>query len=64
MSLVTTIHGDMDEEVLEKRIGMDESSTEVINWTEYWYNDELVHRSIHMHLKQGIDVFGDTATFS
>ena len=64
MALVTTIHGDMDEEVLEKRTGSEETDTELVNWIEYWYNDELVHRSVHMHLKQGLDVFGETATFS
>lgn len=62
--LVTTIHGDMDDSLLEKKIGTDETDTEVVNWTEYWYNEELVHRSVHMHIKQGLDVFGESATFS
>lgn len=62
--LISTIHGEMDEELLEKRVGTEETSVEIISWTEYWYNSELVHRSVHMHLKQGLDVFGDTANLS
>jgi hypothetical protein len=64
MILIKTIHGDMEEALLEKRTGSEESDTEIISWVEYWYNDELVHRSVHMQLKQGLDVFGETATFS
>lgn len=62
--MITTIHGDMEEALLEKRVGTEETDAEIINWAEYWYNSELVHRSVHMHLKQGLDVFGETATFS
>lgn len=61
---IVTIHGDMDESLLEKRVGTEETDTEVLLWTEYWYNNELVHRSVHMQLKQGLDVFGETAVFS
>lgn len=61
---IVTIHGDMDESLLEKRVGTEETDTEVLSWTEYWYNNELVHRSVHMQLKQGLDVFGETAVFS
>lgn len=61
---IVTIHGDMDESLLEKRVGTEETDTEVLTWTEYWYNNELVHRSVHMQLKQGLNVFGETAVFS
>ena len=62
--MIATIHGDMEEELLEKRVGTEETDAEVISWTEYWYNDELVHRSVHMNLKQGLNIFGETAVFS
>lgn len=62
--LITTIYGDIDDSLLEKCVGSQETDAEVITWTEYWQENELVHRSVHMQLKQGIDVFGETAIFS
>ena len=62
--IITTIHGDMEEALLEERVGTEETDAEVISWTEYWYNNGLVHRSVHMDLKQGLNIFGETAVFS
>jgi hypothetical protein len=45
----------MDESLLEKRTGRDENDNEIVNWTEYWLSGELVHRSVHLHLKKGIE---------
>lgn len=42
----------MDESLLEKRTGVDENDNERAEWTEYWLNDELVHRSVHMVIKK------------
>jgi hypothetical protein len=49
--LVTTIHGEMDDSLLEKREGSLDNDIEFTTWTEYWFNEELVHRSVHVTLK-------------
>lgn len=58
MSMIFTTHGDMDETLLEKREGIDENETARIAWIEYWLDGELVHRSVHVALKQGLDMSG------
>jgi hypothetical protein len=50
--LVTTIHGEMDDSLLEKRTGEEDNERENIKWVEYWLDGELVHRSVDMILKQ------------
>jgi hypothetical protein len=52
MALVNTTKGEMDESLLVKREGVDENDNERAEWVEYWLNDELVHRSVHMVLKK------------
>lgn len=47
----------MDESLLEKRVGSDETDHEIVRWVEYWHEGELVHRSVHVHLKK--NVFSD-----
>lgn len=42
----------MEESLLEKRTGVDENDNERVEWTEYWYEGELVHRSVYMTLKK------------
>lgn len=59
--MVSTIYGEMDESDLEKKTGTVENDNELTNWVEYWLKGELVHRSVHVHLKQGIDVGADAA---
>lgn len=54
MALVTTTKGDMDESLLEKREGVVDNENEYTTWVEYWYEGELVHRSVHVHLKQNV----------
>ena len=49
--LVNTIHGEMDDSLLEKKEGSLDNDIEFTTWTEYWLNDELVHRSVHVTLK-------------
>ena len=63
MATITTIHGDMEEDLLEKRTGSDDTPSEVSDWIEYWYNGELVHRSVHVHLKEGPVLTSTTAIF-
>jgi hypothetical protein len=49
--LVNTIHGEVDDSLLEKREGSLDNDVEFTTWTEYWLNEELVHRSVHVILK-------------
>jgi hypothetical protein len=49
--LVSTIHGEMDDSLLEKKEGSLDNDIEFTTWTEYWLNEELVHRSVHVTLK-------------
>jgi len=49
--LVNTIHGEMDDSLLEKKEGVLDNNIEFTTWTEYWLEDELVHRSAHVTLK-------------
>lgn len=51
--MITTIHGDMDEAALEKREGLVENDHERTYWVEYW---QLVHRSAHVTLKEGVSM--------
>ena len=60
--MVTTIYGEMDEALLEKKVGSEEDSEKVLSWTEYWKDGELVHRSVDLVLKQGIDFGAEAAS--
>lgn len=53
--MITTTKGDMDESLLIKKTGQEEDDEKRLFWTEYWLSEELVHRSVHVDLKQGID---------
>ena len=52
--MIDTTKGPMDEALLEKRTGTFENDNERTSWVEYWLDGELVHRSAHVDLKQGI----------
>ena len=58
--MITTTKGDMDEALLEKRVGSVENDTETTSWVEYWLDGELVHRSVSMVLKRGVFADGET----
>lgn len=58
--MITTTKGDMDESLLEKRVGSVENDTEATSWVEYWLDGELVHRSVNMVLKRGVFADGET----
>jgi len=48
---------EMDESLLEKREGVIDNDVEYTTWVEYWIpgtTDRAVHRSVHVHLKQGL----------
>ena len=59
--LVNTIHGEMDDSLLEKKEGLLDNDNEFTTWTEYWLNDELVHRSVHVTLKTSPALFAEAA---
>ena len=42
MALVTTIKGEMDESLLEKKEGAIDNENEYTTWVEYWLEGELV----------------------
>jgi hypothetical protein len=58
--MITTTKGEMDESLLEKRVGSVENDTETTSWVEYWLGEELVHRSVNMVLKRGVFADGET----
>jgi hypothetical protein len=60
--LVTTIHGEMDDSLLVKKDGSVDNEIEYTTWTEYWLDDELVHRSVHVTLKTSPPLFAEAAS--
>jgi hypothetical protein len=61
--LVNTIHGEMDENLLEKKEGGFEDDNEKTTWVEYWLDGSLVHRSAHVTLKAPPAVVGEIQEF-
>lgn len=50
--VITTTKGDMDEALLRRVDGSVDNDNEFTTWVEYWDGPELVHRSVHVTLKQ------------
>ena len=61
--MIETTNGQMDESLLEKREGQSDTNTETIKWVEYWLENELVHRSVHVHLKEAAIADGAALSF-
>lgn len=61
MALITTTKGEMDEALLEKKTGFVDNENEYTSWVEYWLDDELVHRSVHVQLKKMPNFIGAEA---
>ena len=61
--LIKTTKGLMEAAELEKREGGHENDNEICSWVEYWDGNELVHRSVDMHMKTAIFAEGVTANF-
>lgn len=61
--MIETTKGQMDESLLEKREGQTETNTETVAWVEYWLENELVHRSVHVHLKEAAIADGAALSF-
>jgi hypothetical protein len=64
MAKVNTIYGEMEESELRKVEGGHENDNEIVSWVEYYLGEELVHRSVAMHLKQAIFSFGESAALA
>ena len=62
MAQVTTTKGLMDEELLEKKEGVVDNDNEYTTWVEYWLDGELVHRSVHVHLKKALVMGAEAAS--
>jgi hypothetical protein len=60
--LVNTIHGEMDDSLLVRKDGSVDNDIEFTTWTEYWLDDELVHRSAHVTLKTSPPLFAEAAS--
>jgi len=63
VALITTTKGEMDDSLLEKREGSVDNDNELTRWVEYWLDGELVHRSVHVHLKKNVFADGMAAMF-
>lgn len=64
MALVSTIHGDMEESLLEYKSGIDTIPEGEAHWSEYWLESELVHRSVHLFVKEGTLLNVDAAVLA
>lgn len=54
--IVTTTKGDMDDSLLVRKDGNMENLNEKTSWVEYYLDDELVHRSVSVELKNSLVV--------
>jgi len=61
MAVVVTTKGEKDETLLEKKEGTLDNDHEITSWVEYWHGGELVHRSVHVHLKRNAFAAGVAA---
>lgn len=55
---------EIDEDSLVKKTGGHENDNEIADWTEYWLDGVLVHRSAHVHLKNGVGPISAAGIFS
>lgn len=60
--MINTIHGDIHESLLEKRIDSGENENEFWQAVEYWLDNVLVHRSADVQLKTGIVIDASIAS--
>lgn len=71
--LVTSIYGMLDDSLLDRVDGELDNDNEYTTWTEYRLKadlpehggkaGELVHRGVHVRLKQGVSIFGESGKF-
>jgi hypothetical protein len=61
MPVIFTTHGELEESTLRKVEGVVDNDHECTRWIEYYLGDELVHRSVHVTLKEWPEGFGALA---
>lgn len=61
--MIQTTKGEIHESLLEKREGQVDTDTENTDWVEYWFEGELVHRSVHVKLKHAALADGAASSF-
>jgi hypothetical protein len=61
MALITTTKGLVDDALLQRKEGHIDNDNEYTTWVEYWLDDEMVHRSAHVTLKQMPSFIGGEA---
>jgi hypothetical protein len=61
--MITTIEGQMDEALFDKREGSIDNENEITSWVEYWRGDTLMHRSVHVHMKKPMVSMSDIGGF-
>lgn len=61
--MITTTKGLMDEATLRRVDGELDNANEHTKWVEFYDGDELVHRSVHVHLKEGAPMVGEQGAF-
>ena len=49
--IIKTTKGDMEEAALKKKIICFDEQDAFVTATEYWFDEELVHRSVNAELK-------------
>jgi hypothetical protein len=55
--LITTTKGPMDPAQLRKVEGVaEDTETNRVTFVEYYDGGELVHRSVNLHIKKGVEV--------
>jgi len=62
--MITTTKGMMDETLLDKKEGFEENDEGTIHWIEYREKgeDEIIHRSVHIELKEGVELIPQVET--
>lgn len=63
MTMITTTKGKMDDSLLRKVEGGLDDERENTTWVEYYLGDELVHRSVHVRLKQSPTILSGVGSF-
>ncbi len=59
--VVDTTRGPMKVDELEKKTGEVDDDNEFTRWVEFWFDGELVKRSVHVHLKKNVVAEGVAA---
>lgn len=63
MKVLTTL-GEMEEDLLEKKEGSVENDHEKTSWVEYWYQGDMVHRSVSVEIKEGTSFYQITGNMN